>query len=631
MEEQAEKIEKEGLIIILHEKQEGVLTYDGREKELKTTGEIIIINNTGSPIYDLELLLTNIEKTDLERKVRIGTVVAGEMGGPQKRISYNVKDVPRAIELAEQAIFPEDFAKPVTLMNQEINLKLRYNIKNRTGTEFFIDMDKELPAQIIVRELPYSEAATFSQEDNKIIVRKVRLQPKEERTFDIDAVIMAEREDAFRSGKVIYKYIGEGITISGLNVEEVSGFLNVIHYVDKNERSEQRGVWDNYVIVENKSKAPIKVVAEIGVVSGKILTAEEGGAAIRGSIEWKIPGKRDYDTIVMEPVLVGPNETTKIGPFTLASEEEPKLETNLKIWIIPEIIRKTSGVFTIEDFEIPVTWGKITKEVTVEHPSYIKGMTVHQLVGHLEETVNARIKVDNLGSAPLDQIVIKDKIPEDFKPPRVIDINVSLVKGGGEIPVPQEMLKVTMEPPDTDANKPHELTVEVFGITYHLGEPLIKGKSVIVNYKMTSVDPKPGKTYEFPAEAYLAMSADTRALRISLDEIPKLETLEAARKVTKSKEVLPGSTENEYVVVVVLKNEGDLPVQNYTHIERLPPTFEFTPEKANPTPETIEEIIDGIEIKWVVSEIGARSEYKITYTVTGKPGHRVGDLLKIID
>jgi len=623
--------EKEGLIIILHEKQEGVLSYDGREKEMKTTGEIIIINNTGSPIFDLDLFLTGVEKTDLERKVSIGMIPAGETGGQQKVVKYNIREVSRAVELLEQMIFPEDFARPVTLMNQEIDLKMRYTIKNNTATDFNVEFEKELPTQIVIRDLPAIETGSLLMEGNRVLLKDFRVPSKDVKTFDIGAVILAEDVEAFRSGRVTYRYYGEGFTISGLNVEEVQGLINVRHYVDKNERADQRGVWDNYVIVENMSKAPIKVVAEIGVVSGKILTPEEGGASIRGSIEWKIPGKRDYDTIVMEPVVIGPRETTKIGPFTLASEEEPKVQTALKIWIIPTVIRKTSGSFVIEDFEIPVVWGRITKEVTVEHPSYIKGVTVHQLVGHLEEPVDVTVKVDNLGSASVDQIVVKDIIPADFRPPRVIDVNVTLIKGGGEIPVPQEMLRVSMEPSDTDPTKRHELKIEVFGIAYNLGEPLIRGESVVVKYKMFAVDPKPGTTYEFPADAELAMAADTRPLKIALETVPKLETLEALRKVVKSKEIQPGAVENEYVVIVTLRNEGDLPVQNYRHIERLPPTFEFVPEKAEPTPESMEEVIEGLEIRWLVKEIAAKSEYKITFTVRGKPGHKVADLLKITD
>ncbi len=624
-------LEKEGLIIILHEKQEGVIGSDGKEKKLMNTGEIIIINNTGTPIYDLELVMSNIEKTDLEKVIQVGMVPAGELGSQQKTINYNIRDVPRAVELSEQIIFPEDFAKPVTLMNQDIDIKFRYSINNNTSTDFNVEFEKTLPEQITIRDIPQISSGSMKTEGSKVILKNFRCPAKGKETIDVGAVIRAEKEDAFRSGVVVYKYFGEGLTVSGLNVEEVRGLINVKHYVDKNERSEQRGIWDNYVIVENMSKAPIKVIAEIGIVEGKILTPEEGGASIRGSIEWKIPGKRDYDTIIMAPVVVGPNETTKIGPFTLQSDVEPKVQTSLKIWIIPTVIRRTSGNFTVEDIEIPVIWGRITKQVDVKHPAYIKGMTSKQLVGHLEEPIEVEIRVDNLGSATIDQLSIKDIIPADFKPPRLVDVSVSINKGGSEVPVPSEMIKITTDPANTDPSVKHEMNIEIFGIAYNLDEPLVRGEYVTVKYKMSSVDPKPGTTYEFPAEANLYISADTRPLRIELSEVPKLETLEALRKIVKSKEVNPGAAENEYIVTVTLSNEGDLPAQNYEFIEHLPPTFEFIPEQSEPKPESIEEVIEGLEIKWVIDEIPPKSEYKIKYTVKGKAGHKVADLLKITD
>ncbi len=623
--------EKEGLIIILSEKQEGVLTHDNKEKEFKTRGEIIIVNNTGSPIYDLELKLSGIEKTDLEKKVTVGFVPARETGKEPKRVPYNIRDVPRAVDLNENLIFPEDITQPVTLMNEEIDLTVRFNIKNSTDAEMVVDFDKEMPTQIIAKEIPSLPSGTLNVEAGRLSLREYRILPRDSKAIEVKSLIIAEKPDAFRSGKITYRYFGEGITISGLGIEEVTGTLNVRHHVDKSERSEQRGVWDNYVIIENLSRASIKVVAEIGVISGKILTPEEGGAEIRGSIEWRIPGRRDYDTIVMEPVIVGPGETTRIGPFTLQSDEEPKVSTNLRIWIIPEIIKRVSGEFLIEDIEIPVIWGRITKEVSVEHPSYIMGMTDKQLVGHLEESVNVTIKVDNLGSATVDHVIIRDVIPADFKPPRIADIKISLIKGGGEITVPPEMIRISLEPQDPDPSREHRLTIEIFGIAYYLGESLLRGEGVVINYKMIAADPKPHKTYELPAEADLAVTPDIRPLRIKLEEVPTLETLEAIRKIAKSKEVLPGEVEGEYIVIVTLRNEGDLPVRNYEHIEQLPPTFEFITERATPAPETVEEIIEGLSIKWLIQEIRAREEFKIQFVVRGKPGHKVSDLLRIVE
>ncbi|MHA1616057.1 MAG: hypothetical protein ACTSX9_01970 [Candidatus Njordarchaeales archaeon] len=627
-----EKIpEKEGLIIILAEKQEGVLSHEGQERELRNSGKILVANATESPIYDLEISLKNFEKTNLEKKVFVGFVPKYDPVKGPKEVEYKLKEVARAVSVIEQLVFPEDFARPIALMQEDIPIKIRLMIKNSTDKEFALNIAKPIPDQIKIVNLPTLESGSIRTEDSRLIIEGLIVRPHEETKVEIDATVSAKSEEAFRSGVVVYRYFSEGLTVSGLDVEEVKGVLNVIHHVDKTERLEHRGVWDYYIIVDNKSKAPIKVIAEIGVVEGKALSPEEGGAEIKGSIERKIPGKRDYDTIIWEPVIVNPAETARIGPFTIAHEAEPKLVTNLKVWIIPEVIKRTAGEFRIEDIEIPVVWGRITKELKVEHPPYIKGLTEHQLVGHLAENIHATVRIDNLGSASLDRVVVTAKIPADFKPPRPVNVKVYAVKGGGEFELPPEMVQIDVSPQDPDPSKEHTLRIVMTGFKEILGEPLLRGESIIIRYTIQSVDPKPGVIYEFPAEAEIAFSPDTRPLRIVLDEVPKLETMEALRKIAKSKEVEPGETENEYVVIVTLKNEGDLPVENYEFIERIPETFDFIAEKAEPAAESVEEVVGGLEVRWIIKEIPAKSEYKIKYTVIGKPGHKVSDLFKIIE
>ncbi|MHA1676743.1 MAG: hypothetical protein ACTSU6_06145, partial [Candidatus Njordarchaeales archaeon] len=177
----------------------------------------------------------------------------------------------------------------------------------------------------------------------------------------------------------------------------------------------------------------------------------------------------------------------------------------------------------------------------------------------------------------------------------------------------------------------HLLTVELYGFFNTFGESIIKGDAIILRYKMASADPKPGTTYRLPAEADISMTAETKPLTIKLEEVPALETLEAVRKIIKIKEVLPGEEEGEYVVVAILKNDGDLPEYNYEFYDKIPMTFEYVEERAEPAPESIDEMRDGLLLKWVIPEIPAKQEVKIKYVVRGRSGHRVSDLKKILE
>ena len=140
-----------------------------------------------------------------------------------------------------------------------------------------------------------------------------------------------------------------------------------------------------------------------------------------------------------------------------------------------------------------------------------------------------------------------------------------------------------------------------------------------------------GRTYEFPASIEVALAAGTRPLKITLTEIPRIETVEALRKVIKSKDILLGEEKDLYTVVITLKNEGDLPVKTYEFIDKIPLSFELLEEKTEPEPRDISETKDGLILKWIIGEIPAKSEFKITYQVRGRPGHKASDLYRIYE
>ncbi|MCD6492027.1 MAG: hypothetical protein ACP6IQ_04085 [Candidatus Njordarchaeia archaeon] len=622
--------EKEGLIILIYEKQEGTLLHEGKEEKFDSNGQIIIYNKTGAPVYDLELSLDNIEKTSLDKKLLVNYVPEYQEGKATS-IAYAITDVPIVIKLEEDLGFPPDIPKPMALKDVDVPLNTRYKVINYWRGRFKLAMEKLLPNQIRAEEIPTPERGALTVDDGQLTWSDVELDSGDKIEQYIKLVLRAETPDEFRSGVIKYTYRGEESTVSGIEIKDVRGVVKTRYYIDKLERPEQRGVWDIYIIVENQSKAPIQVSAEAEVIIGTILSPEEGGKEIPGVIEKRMPGRRDFDTVITEYTVVKPESTIKIGPITIKSDEEPKLSVEIKTRILAEIYKVIEGIFEIKDVRIPVVWGKITKEVKVLHPPYIKGLTEQQLAGHLEEPIDVTVKVQNLGSASVDRILIKDTIPADFKPPRPIDIKVSLLKGEGELDVPTELTRINTEPSDQDPSMEHLLTVELYGFFNTFGESIIKGDAIILRYKMASADPKPGTTYRLPAEADISMTAETKPLTIKLEEVPALETLEAVRKIIKIKEVLPAEEEGEYVVVAILKNDGDLPEYNYEFYDKIPMTFEYVEERAEPAPESIDEMRDGLLLRWVIPEIPAKQEVKIKYVVRGRSGHRVSDLKKILE
>ena len=622
---------EEGLIIVIEEKQKGTIDHDGKDIEFDNTGRITIINNTGSPIFDLTLILDGVDKTSLKgrNELTIG-LLRHETGNNVHTINYAVTGVPKAIFLSEKFKLPPNLPKPIGYINEKLEMDIDFVVANKWKSPFTFNMEKTVPSQIKIKNVPSIPSGNIEQTEGALKITDLKLDVGDRLDLVLNTEIAPDTAEAFRSGKIKYTYFGDDTTISDIEVKEVRGTLKINSYVDKTERVAERGTWDCYVVVENNTKAEIIVTPAIEVMSGTIVEDQQG--EFKWNLIKKHPGLRAHDTIEFEPVKIAPGETKKIGPFVIKSEDEPKTSSEIKTVIIPKVVKKLEGEFTIEDVEVPVFAGVLTKTVKVVHPRYIHGLHDQQLAAHLEETINVETTIQNTGSAKADYIKIEETIPADIIPPRLTGVRVFLNKGGNELILPSETVSLAIEPEDTDPGKEHKLIIEVKDIYTKLGEFFENGDKIIVRYQLTSSNlTTTGKVYEFPSYAEMALAVGTKPFTTKLEAPPQLETFEATRKVIKSKDVLLSDVKDEYSVVILLKNDGDLPVKNYEFVDKIPLTFELIEGKVNPEPSDISETRDGLILKWFIAEIPAKSEFKIVYQVKGRPNHRVSDLYKIYE
>jgi len=624
--------QEEGLIILIEEYQKGTMTHENKDVEFNNSGKIRVINNTGSPILDLTLVVKGIDKTSLKGRNEINLgVIRHEEGKNVEEVVYSISDVPKAIVLMEEIVLPGDLPKPIGYINEKLDITLKYTIGNKWNEKFKVEAKKEIPQQFEIIEIPSISKGTLERIDSTLTLSSLEMDIGDTLEINLRARIAPQTPEKFRSGIIKYSYEGEGTTISGIEIEEVKGSLKVNSYIDKAERTTERGIWECYVVVNNTTKADIAVSPEISIVSGKLIE-EHQPAEFKWNLVRRHPGMRTYDSIIFEQVRIKAGETKRIGPFLIRSDEEPKLDLNIRTWIIPKIIKILKGDFTIQDVEIPIFAAVGSKTVKVTHPDYIHGLNENQIASHLEETMNIETYVENTGSAKSDYIKIIDTIPAHFVPPKRVNVRVFISKAGNEFILPSETVDIRLEPDDADPSKDHNLIIEVKDIYTKLGEFFENGDRIIVRYQMTSSNlTEAGKIYEFPALIEVALAPGTRPLKVTLTEVPKIETVEALRKVVKSKDILLGEEKDFYTVIITLRNEGDLPVKSYEFIDKIPLSFELLEEKIDPEPRDISETKDGLILKWIISEIPAKSEFKITYQVKGRPGHKASDLYRIYE
>lgn len=617
--------EQKGLIIIIAEKQEGKISHDGKELERRDTGRIIVVNRTGGPIYDFEIDLRGYEKTNLPKTVSIAVVKAD---GPTE-VSYDIADVPKAVDIAEIFELPSDLPRITAYKDVEIPFRLTFYAKNNTQAPAIVDFERDLPQAFVVRELPPG----FIKTDTTLKLERVEVAPQSESKKSLDVILAAKDVSAFNTNPVRVTWFLEGATISGVDVVEVRGTMAAVeYYVDTTERMEERGTWDCYVVVTNKSQAKIKVQAEVAIAEGEPVLPEEGapteGVGLPFEYLEPAPGVREHPTLVFKPVEVEPGQTVRIGPFVVKNPTAPKTICEIKTWIIPIVIRRVGGVWEIEGVPVYVVHGEVTKDVSVEHPAYIHGLTDKQVVAHLKEDMRAKIEFKNAGSAELDYIRIEDVIPADFAPPKPEQVKVMYV-GETSVELPAEKAyRIRLEPEVPDPSVEHKLVIEISGLMPLLGHYVKPGDSIVIEYPFSSADPKPDKTYEFPVTIHIAPAPEFRKHEIRPAEVPKIQTVPAVRKVTRRKEVQP--VEDQFEVHYIIKNEGTLPERNLTITDYLPADkVELLEETIEPKPESVDVVAGRIQISWLIEELAPGQEIVLKYRVKLKPGARVADLLRV--
>ncbi|MEX0569440.1 MAG: hypothetical protein Q6363_009860 [Candidatus Njordarchaeota archaeon] len=618
--------EEEGLFIEFIEEQEVEAEYGFKNPRAITKGKIIIKNKTGGMLSDVELELKGFEGTNLEPKLFLGFIKDGE----ERIVEYDITKENLGVKIVEELQFPPDVPEPFALKCDPISIKSMFHISNEMEVPAKFTIEKVMPAPFKVSGQPSPQSGVFNTGEGKISWQDGSIDGGSESSLEIDIEMHPDSEQTFNSGEITYTWSAEEATLSGLRFGTITGIPKHSKKIVTDERVETPGIWDISIIITNNSKETISVGAVIEIRLGDLLTEVEGGKPIKGSIERRAPGIRVYDVVKLDPIKIAPGETGTLGPITIKSQDKPKIREELKFTIHPKVTYKVVSKGKIGDIPIPVVWGKVTRKVEVAHEEFYAGLTPDQIAAHAEEKLTNITEVYCTGSAGLDEIVIKDIIPEDIAPPPPGAVEVYISKRG-ETKVPDEILEITIEPEGSIPEEQNTLVVKITNISYYFDEPLINGERIWLKYNMTSIDPKEDKTYEFGSTVELRKVPASKARIISLEEIPKVTGLLAKRQISVEKEVEPAE-EDWFEVKAKIINESKISVPQHIFTDRIPETFELDERSVNPPPEAIDILPEGgVLIRWKLS-FAPGEEKIVSYKVKARvPEARIADLYAVYE
>ena len=579
--------ERKTVVIDLEESEKVKLDELSDLSSIDTSG-VLSVNNMSerSRIWNVKVLLGDTrENTDVGED----SISAGEIDvGGKWETEYGVKVEAPILTLKE--VFDTcgtiETEEPhwAYVSGKENPVKITLTVTNETDGELDnIIINKTIPPELSNIEIVSAKSGTaeYDEGTKQAVWKDFIIYPHESSSLVISATGLVEDTEPKRAGDVVITYRGEGQQRSVLDPElnALTEFLTGIETAETEPNQ-----WQCTLECSNESDLIVRLdKAEV------YLTPEDGGEKQK-MIE-ETPG------IELEP------DQEWSSSFDVTSKSTPKCTQDLVYTPTRTLTKRVLG--TIE---------KVSQEIPVYSIDYTKTFDPPSVSSFDKTPVEVTIEVTNNGSAKLSEVTIEDNLPDDVMPPTSEHISVWI--RGDEYTGPYEFM---IDPEDQDPEKPHKLTFRVEDLKSSVGE-LEPGESLKINYAIMAWRNRPEKEYPSP----IVCTANTEPAGIpavleSPEDGHKLGVIYKKRAISTKKAINKGAGTGEYIVVLVVANNGEVTAENIEVTDWIPAGFEYVstdPEEEGPEVFPVAE--GGNYMVWTWQRMNPGDKKKIRVTVQGE-------------
>ncbi len=585
-------------LIQLTEEADFKLDPDLAIKKSDISGKILLKNEGKQDrIWDINLTLGNIKTTSLkENSFHLNELNPGEIWEE----NYKVKEKKQLPITFKETI---DTAPTISdeinnlVPNQKTTIEFSFYLENLTNHDIInFKMEKQIPKAFtdlkLLNEIPPKTEVKFQ---NDILSWKIlTLKPKQVLTLDIQATIIPKTDASIKTGSIQISYTSINSFYSDIILEDISSISKNMYYIEKDEQEKNPGQWTCRLILENKSEFPI-LLESAEIFSGHL--------------------KSEQKTTVFRAIneIIRPSDVEWISKdWTVVSKAIPTFGKKLQFKIIPTTVKSFSANISIEEKELPILWAEVRKIYNIS-----------EVASYTNTPLEVKSLIINKGNAEINQIKIKESIPENFTPPALK--NIKLFIDGKELDTSKIKgnFSFKKEPDNDDTSIPHQIIIEILNLKDSVGS-LKQNSELILEYLITAVNPPPEKIYTFP----INVTCDTIPVGIPLEITPdmvensEIKVTHKRRKLTVGKSVFPGSTEGEYEILIMFKNRGNTRIENATISDLIPTNFKVVSAKPEATSKEVE---SETVLEWNFDVIEPGKKVEISYKIKGSGEYKTSE------
>ncbi len=578
---------------------------------LSTQGKVVV-KNTGKNdrIWGIDAFLEGVDEVDFDRSEDQETVVFGNSFGikeldPQgtKAISFNFQVEAPRLKITEGFWDLEKPDSPPT-----------FSRGTEAGMRFTIELTNEFDwkmQNIVVKKHILDTSTTvddfqtdqgvFEKEGDMVIWKldEIPAQGSSKASCEMKLTLPEDTSEPYSIGDTVVTYHSLEKSLSGLNLETISGSSSVFQFISRDEQEENPGDFDCKFDLENTSEFEMDL-KEVRIYEGPL---DEGNIRL----EWL---GSDFPE---EERSIDPGETFSLDPWTITVEEEGvipqfgrELDLSVKYLFDSEIIAEC----TLPGYELPFLNVEATKSFT---PMTIPSFRRTEIM--TENTIKS------VGSTEVEYLQLQDQIPSGFEAPTKDRVEIS--KGEQQLSDSDFELEVTEENVI--------LTIE------HLGDSTLgtlkQDEEITVKYPFFATA-KPEEEFQGNVTVLANIFPPIKPVTTEAEAGP-ITVVHKRRKLKIGKMVRSTASDalNEYEIVIRGTNDGSAVLQNVEVSDFLPKGFELASDTEEDPPVGFEEhasVKDGKAMKWVYSAVEPGQKVEIRFKIRAPGDHDPKDVYRML-